>query len=75
MAAAIGAEMMTVDEYRSFMSKRQTDINGWCWLKTDAKEKKLGLALAGTCRDGIKARLNRATLHHHSGGLRCTLRV
>ena len=52
MAAAMGIELLTEDEYRSLQALGKFDLKTSSWLKTPPEIRKLGGAIFGDCRFG-----------------------
>ena len=76
MAAAIGAELMSEEEYLALQKLAEFDTKTSSWLKTPDEIRKLGGALFGDSRYG------RAFIYHNGAqsyfaarGFRCSLKV
>jgi hypothetical protein len=76
MAAAMGAELLTEEEYLALQNLGEFDTKTSSWLKTPDEIRKLGGALFGDRRYG------RAFIYHNGAqsyfatrGFRCSLRV
>ena len=76
MAAAIGIEMLTEDEYRALQQLGTFDTKTSSWLKTPAAIRKLGGAIFGDRRfDQVFVYHNGADSYYGGRGFRGSLRV
>lgn len=76
MAAAMGAALLTVDEYRGLQELGQFDTTTSSWVQTPAKIRKLGGALFCDRRyDTVFVYHNGAQSYYAARGFRCSLRV
>ena len=76
MATAMGAALLTVDEYRGLQELGQFDTTTSSWVQTPAKIRKLGGALFCDRRyDTVFAYHNGAESYYAARGFRCSLRV
>ena len=76
MAAAMGAVLLTVDEYRKLQDLGEFDTTTSSWVQTPAKVRKLGGALFCDRRyDTIFTYHNGAESYYAARGFRCALRV
>ena len=76
MAAAMGATLLTEDEYRSLQKLGQFDTTTSSWVQTPAKIRKLGGALFCDRRyDTVFVYHNGAESYYAARGFRCSLRV
>ena len=76
MAKAMGAALLTEDEYRSLQELGQFDTTTSSWVQTPAKIRKLGGALFCDCRyDTVFVYHNGAESYYAARGFRCALRV
>ena len=75
-AAAIGAALLTVDEYRELQELGQFDTSTSSWVQTPARIRKLGGALFCDRRyDTVFVYHNGADAYYAARGFRCSLRV
>jgi hypothetical protein len=76
MATAMGAALLTVEEYRGLQSLDQFDTTTSSWVQTPAKIRKLGGALFCDRRyDTVFVYHNGADSYYAARGFRCSLRV
>jgi uncharacterized protein DUF4256 len=76
MATAMGAALLTVDEYRGLQELGEFDTTTSSWVQTPAKIRKLGGALFCDRRyDTIFVYHNGAESYYAARGFRCSLRV
>jgi hypothetical protein len=76
MAAAMGAALLTVDEYRVLQELGQFDTTTSSWVQTPAKIRKLGGALFCDRRyDTVFVYHKGAESYYAARGFRCSLRV
>jgi hypothetical protein len=76
MAAAMGAALLSVDEYRRLQTLGQFDTTTSSWVETPAKIRKLGGALFCDRRyDTVFVYHNGAESYYAARGFRCSLRV
>ena len=76
MATAMGAALLTVDEYQSLQTLGQFDTTTSSWVQTPAKIRKLGGALFCDRRyDTVFVYHNGAESYYAARGFRCSLRV
>jgi hypothetical protein len=76
MANAMGAALLTVDEYRQLQELGQFDTTTSSWVQTPAKIRKLGGALFCDRRyDTVFVYHNGAESYYAARGFRCLLRV
>jgi hypothetical protein len=76
MAAAMGIELLTEDEYRALQKLGPFDTRTSSWLKTPADIRKLGGAIFGDCRYGhVFIYHNGAPSYYAVRGFRGGLRV
>jgi hypothetical protein len=76
MATAMGAALLTVDEYRELQTLDQFDTTTSSWVQTPAKIRKLGGALFCDRRyDTVFVYHNGAESYYAARGFRCSLRV
>lgn len=76
MAAAMGATLLTVDQYRQLQRLGQFDTTTSSWVHTPAKIRKLGGALFCDRRyDTVFVYHNGAESYYAGRGFRCSLRV
>jgi hypothetical protein len=76
MAAAMGAALLTVDEYRELQELGQFDTTTSSWVQTPANVRKLGGALFCDRRyDTVFVYHNGAESYYAARGFRCSLRV
>ena len=76
MAAAIGAELLAVDEYQRLQTLGEFDTSTSSWVQTPAKIRKLGGALFCDRRyDTVFVYHNGAESYYAARGFRCSLRV
>jgi uncharacterized protein DUF4256 len=75
-ATAMGAALLTVDEYRGLQELGQFDTTTSSWVQTPAKIRKLGGALFCDRRyDTVFVYHNGAESYYAARGFRCSLRV
>ena len=75
-ATAMGATLLTVDEYRGFQELGQFDTTTSSWVQTPTKIRKLGGALFCDRRyDTVFVYHNGAESYYAARGFRCSLRV
>jgi hypothetical protein len=76
MATAMGAELLTEDEYRALQALGEFDTTTSSWVKTPEKIRKLGGALFCDRRyDTVFVYHNGAESYYAARGFRCSLRV
>ena len=76
MASAMGAALLTVDEYQGLQTLDQFDTTTSSWVQTPAKIRKLGGALFCDRRyDTVFVYHNGAESYYAARGFRCSLRV
>ena len=76
MASAMGAALLTVDEYRGLQELGEFDTTTSSWVQTPAKIRKLGGALFCDRRyDTVFVYHNGAESYYAARGFRCSLRV
>ena len=76
MAAAMGAALLTVDEYQRLQTLGEFDTATSSWVQTPAKVRKLGGALFCDRRyDTVFVYHNGAESYYAGRGFRCSLRV
>ena len=76
MASAMGAALLTVDEYRALQELGEFDTKTSSWVQTPAKIRKLGGALFCDRRyDTVFTYHNGADAYYAARGFRCSLRV
>jgi hypothetical protein len=76
MATAMGAALLTVDEYRGLQELGSFDTTTSSWVQTPAKIRKLGGALFCDRRyDTVFVYHNGAESYYAARGFRCSLRV
>lgn len=76
MARAMGATLLTVDEYRELQELGEFDTTTSSWVQTPAKIRKLGGALFCDRRyDTVFVYHNGADSYYAARGFRCSLRV
>jgi hypothetical protein len=76
MAIAMGAAVLTVDEYRRLQELGQFDTTTSSWVETPAKIRRLGGALFCDRRyDTVFVYHNGAESYYAARGFRCSLRV
>jgi len=76
MAAAMGAALLTVDEYQALQTLGQFDTTTSSWVQTPATIRKLGGALFCDRRyDTVFVYHNGAESYYAARGFRCSLRV
>lgn len=76
MAAAMGATLLTVEEYQALQALDEFDTTTSSWVQTPAKIRKLGGALFGDRRyDTVFTYHNGADSYYAARGFRCSLRV
>jgi hypothetical protein len=76
MASAMGAALLTVDEYRRLQELGEFDTTTSSWVQTPAKIRKLGGALFCDRRyDTVFVYHNGAESYYAARGFRCSLRV
>ena len=76
MAAAMGAELLTEEEYRELQALGPVDTKTSSWLKTPEDIRKLGGAIFGDHRYGtVFVYHNGAESYYAARGFRCVLRV
>jgi len=76
MAAAMGAALLTVSEYRRLQELGEFDTSTSSWVRTPARIRKLGGALFGDRRfDTVFVYHNGAESYYAARGFRCSLRV
>ena len=76
MAVAMGAELLTEEEYLALQKLGEFDTKTSSWLKTPEEIRKLGGALFGDCRYGrVFVYHNGAQSYFAARGFRCSLKV
>lgn len=76
MATAIGAALLTVEEYQALQTLDEFDTTTSSWVQTPAKIRKLGGALFCDRRyDTVFVYHNGADSYYAARGFRCSLRV
>ena len=76
MAAAMGATLLTVDEYHALQALNEFDTTTSSWVETPAKIRKLGGALFCDRRyDTVFTYHNGAESYYAARGFRCMLKV
>jgi hypothetical protein len=76
MATAMGAALLTVDEYQTLQGLGEFDTTTSSWVQTPAKIRKLGGALFCDRRyDTVFVYHNGADAYYAARGFRCSLRV
>jgi hypothetical protein len=76
MAAAMGAVLLTVDEYQALQTLDQFDTTTSSWVQTPAKVRELGGALFCDRRyDTVFVYHNGAESYYAARGFRCSLKV
>lgn len=76
MAEAMGARLLTVDEYRALQKLGEFDTTTSSWVETPDAIRKLGGALFGDRRfDTVFTYHNGAESYYAARGFRCSLRV
>jgi hypothetical protein len=76
MASAMGATLLTVDEYRGLQELGEFDTTTSSWVQTPAKIRKLGGALFCDRRyDTVFVYHNGAESYYAARGFRCSLKV
>jgi Protein of unknown function (DUF4256) len=76
MATAMGATILTVDEYHTLQALGEFDTTTSSWVQTPAKVRKLGGALFCDRRyDTVFVYHNGAESYYAARGFRCSLRV
>ena len=76
MAAAMGIEILSEDEYRALQKLGAFDLKTSSWLKTPPEIRKLGGAIFGDCRYGhVFIYHNSAPSFYSSRGFRGSLKV
>lgn len=76
MATAMGAELLTVDEYQALQTLGPFDTTTSSWVQTPARIRKLGGALFCDRRyDTVFVYHNGAESYYAARGFRCSLRV
>ena len=76
MATAMGATLLTVDEYQGLQTIDQVDTSTSSWVQTPAKIRKLGGALFCDRRyDTVFVYHNGAESYYAGRGFRCSLRI
>ena len=76
MAAAMGAALLTVEEYQRLQTLGEFDTTTSSWVQTPAKIRKLGGALFCDRRyDTVFVYHNGAESYYAARGFRCSLRV
>jgi len=76
MATAMGAALLTVDEYQRLQTLGEFDTTTSSWVQTPAKIRKLGGALFCDRRyDTVFVYHNGAASYYAARGFRCSLRV
>jgi hypothetical protein len=76
MASAMGAALLTADEYQGLQTLGQFDTTTSSWVQTPAKIRKLGGALFCDRRyDTVFVYHNGAESYYAARGFRCSLRV
>lgn len=76
MAAAMGIELLTEEEYRSLQALGKFDLKTSSWLRTPPEIRKLGGAIFGDCRFGRVFVYHNGAQSYYSGrAFRGALRV
>jgi len=76
MAAEMGAELLSTDQYRQLQGFGEFDTKTSSWLQTPAEIRKLGGAIFGDFRYGtVFVYHNGADSYYAARGFRCCLRV
>jgi hypothetical protein len=76
MAAAMGAALLTEDEYRTLQTLVEVDTTTSSWIQTPARVRRLGGALFCDRRyDTVFVYHNGAESYYAARGFRCSLRV
>lgn len=76
MAAAMGAALLTADEYRALQELGEFDTKTSSWVQTPASIRKLGGALFGDRRyDTVFVYHNGADAYYAARGFRCSVKV
>lgn len=76
LAAAMGIELLTEEEYRSLQALGKFDLKTSSWLKTPPEIRKLGGAIFGDCRFGRVFVYHNGAQSYYSGrAFRGVLRV
>lgn len=76
MATAMGAELLTVEEYQHLQTLGEFDTTTSSWLQTPPKIRRLGGALFGDRRyDTVFVYHNGAESYYAARGFRCSLKV
>ncbi|MPN59872.1 hypothetical protein SDC9_207594 [bioreactor metagenome] len=76
MAAAMGIELLTEEQYREFQSLGNFDMKTSSWLKTPSEIRKLGGAIFADFRYGnVFVYHNGAESYYGTRGFRGSLRV
>lgn len=76
MAAAMGAELLTEEQYRDLQALEAFDTKTSSWLRTPAEVRALGGAIFGDYRFGrVFVYHNGAESYYSARGFRCSLRV
>jgi hypothetical protein len=76
MAAAMGAALLTEEQYRSLQALAACDKKTSSWLRTPPDIRKLGGAIFGDCRYGtVFVYHNGADSYYAARGFRCSLAV
>jgi hypothetical protein len=76
MATTMGAELLTIDEYRNLQTLGEFDTTTSSWVQTPADIRKLGGALFGDRRyNTVFVYHNGAESYYAARGFRCSLRV
>jgi hypothetical protein len=76
MASAMGAEILTEDEYRRLQDLGPVDTKTSSWLRTPPEIRRLGGAIFGDHRYGtVFVYHNGAESYYAARGFRCSLRV
>ena len=76
MAAAMGIEILTEQQYRALQKLGNFDTKTSSWLKTPAEIRRLGGAIFGDCRyDHVFVYHNGAESYYAARGFRGSLRV
>jgi len=76
MATAMGAELLTEDQYRDLQKLGEFDTKTSSWLQTPPDIRRLGGAIFGDCRyKTVFIYHNGAESYYAARGFRCSLRV
>jgi len=76
MASAMGAEVLTEEQYRSLQALGEFDAKTSSWLRTPPDVRKLGGAIFGDYRFGrVFVYHNGAESYYAARGFRCSIRV